>query len=43
LASLANDLYRRVEWPWMLKPDHTLAMGWRPNQGFIDAAWRDYN
>jgi hypothetical protein len=30
LAKLADELYNRVEWPWMMSPDGTLYMGWHP-------------
>jgi len=40
---LARKLYERVEWSWMLNGHETLRMGWRPERGFSDAAWDDYN
>jgi len=39
LATLANELYERVEWPWLLSPDGTLRHGWKPESGFLDATW----
>jgi len=43
LASLANELYERVDWPWLNSPDGTLYMGWRPEKGFERARWHDFN
>ncbi len=38
----ADALYQRVEWDWMLGPNHRLSMGWRPEKGFISAEWFGY-
>jgi hypothetical protein len=43
LAKLADDLYERVDWPWMLTPDGTLSMDWKPEKGFSKARWHDFN
>jgi hypothetical protein len=43
LATLANDLYERVDWPWMLTDNGMLSMGWIPEHGFIKARWDQYN
>lgn len=43
LASIADELYRRVEWGWLMQPDGTLSMGWRPESGFIKAKWDHYS
>lgn len=40
---LGNYLYRRTEWPWMMTKDGLLSMGWKPEQGFLSAAWDWYN
>jgi hypothetical protein len=42
LAKAADDLYGRVEWPWMLSPNGTLWMGWRKPKGFY-SQWGDFN
>jgi hypothetical protein len=42
LAKAADDLYGRVEWPWMLSPNGTLWMGWRQPKGFY-SQWGDFN
>lgn len=43
LATVANELYERVEWGWLLMPEGTLSMGWRPEDGFIPARWDHYS
>jgi hypothetical protein len=42
LAKVADELYGRVDWPWMLSSDGTLYMGWKPDVHFY-ANWRDFN
>ncbi len=42
IRQLADTLYRRVEWDWMLGPNHRLSMGWRPEKGFLRAEWFGY-
>lgn len=42
VEDLAQDLYNRVDWPWMLNGRRTLAMGWTPEQGFIENHWDHY-
>jgi hypothetical protein len=39
---LATLIYNRVDWPWMLNGGTTFAMGWHPENGFIDARWNRY-
>ncbi|GIV31766.1 MAG: hypothetical protein KatS3mg030_068 [Saprospiraceae bacterium] len=43
IRSLADFLYRRVEWDWMLKPNGRMSMGWHPETGFIENDWHGYN
>jgi len=40
---LADDLFRRVNWPWFLNKNGLLSMGWHPEKGFLDAQWDGYN
>ncbi|MBN1269031.1 MAG: hypothetical protein JXB04_05545, partial [Kiritimatiellae bacterium] len=40
---LADQLYARVDWPWMLNGADTLAMAWTPESGFTAARWNSYN
>ncbi|MCB0546106.1 MAG: Tat pathway signal protein [Phaeodactylibacter sp.] len=43
IRALADALYRRVEWDWMLDDNLQLSMGWHPESGFIPARWKGYN
>lgn len=44
IASLADKIYRRVDFPWMLNNHPTLfSHGWRPESGFIENRWNDYS
>lgn len=43
IAEMAQRLYDRVDWPWMLNGGKTLAMGWTPEGGFLDARWDGYS
>lgn len=43
VEALANKIYEKVDFPWMLNNGQTLSMGWHPNQGFLKMRWADYN
>ncbi len=43
IRKLADALYRRVEWDWMLNERGKLSMGWHPEYGFIENDWHGYN
>ncbi|MEK7858770.1 MAG: glucoamylase family protein [Elusimicrobiota bacterium] len=49
VEALAQDLYRRVDFPWMMtdggaKPqERTLSMGWTPERGFLKDRWDHYS
>lgn len=43
IRTIADELYRRVEWDWMQPRKPLVAMGWNPEKGFIDHDWRGYN
>ena len=36
IKSLAQQIYERVDWPWMLNGGDTFAMDWRPDSGFAE-------
>jgi len=40
---LADNLYSRVDWQWMMKPNGVMSMGWHPEKGFIESQWSGYN
>ncbi len=42
ITHLANTIYRRVNWRWMLNGGKTFAMGWTPEYKFIGARWDTY-
>lgn len=43
IRKIADDLYRRVDWNWMMKSNGIMSMGWHPEKGFIDSEWAGYN
>jgi hypothetical protein len=43
IRNLADSLYRRVDWNWMMKENGKMSMGWHPEKGFIDSDWAGYN
>lgn len=43
IRSVADSLYRRVDWNWMMKSNGIMSMGWHPEKGFIDSQWSGYN
>jgi len=44
MADLADFIYRRVNFPWMLKKDSLiLGHGWTPEKRFIDYDWSEYS
>jgi len=42
IQSLAQQIYERVDWPWMLNGGSAFAMGWHPETGFIPSRWDHY-
>jgi hypothetical protein len=40
---LATEIYRRVDWPWMLNGGRTMSMGWTPEAGFLRYRWDNYS
>ncbi len=43
IRSIADGLYRRVEWDWFMNDNNLLSMGWHPEKGFLKAEWSGYN
>jgi hypothetical protein len=43
IRSLAEQIFDRIDWRWMLNAGDTLSMGWHPETGFISARWTGYN
>lgn len=42
IASLATQLYERVNWPWMLNGAGTFAQAWDPQNGFSSSRYDTY-
>lgn len=43
IAADATAVYERVDFDWMLNGHpHLLAMGWKPESGFLEARWKHY-
>lgn len=42
IKQMAQQIYERVDWPWMLNGGSTFSMGWHPETGFIDGRWEHY-
>lgn len=40
---LAEHLYLRVDWTWMLAGGSTLCHGWKPGSGFLRWRWEGYD
>ncbi len=43
IRTLAESLYRRVEWDWLQREDGLIGHGWKPERGFIPHAYEGYN
>ena len=42
IQSLAQQIYERVDWPWMLNGGRAFSMGWQPESGFLANRWDHY-
>lgn len=42
IKRLAQQIYERVDWRWLLNGGTAFAMGWRPETGFLTARWTHY-
>jgi len=43
VRSLADSLYRRVDWRWAQNAGATVSQGWKPETGFLRYRWQGYN
>ena len=43
IRSLADEMYRRADWQWALNGGATVAMGWKPESGFLRYRWQGYS
>ena len=43
IRTLADALYRRVDWPWAQNGGVTVTHGWKPESGFLEYRWEGYD
>lgn len=43
IVELSEELYRRVDWRWMLGENLLMHMGWKPESGMIPYQWDSYS
>ncbi|MEO7218063.1 MAG: glucoamylase family protein [Gemmatimonadaceae bacterium] len=43
LREIADELYRRVDWHWSQNEGTTIALGWKPESGFMHYGWEGYS
>jgi hypothetical protein len=43
IRALADSIYKRADWTWMLNGGQSLTMGWTPESGFLSSRWIGYN
>ncbi len=43
IRSLADGIYRRVDWRWAQPKGPAISLGWLPETGFLKYDWRGYN
>ncbi len=43
IRSLADGIYRRVDWRWAQPKAPAISLGWSPETGFLKYDWRGYN
>lgn len=43
IPRLAQELYERVNWKWMMNGSQLVCHGWKPESGFLPYYWDSYN
>jgi hypothetical protein len=43
VAELAELIFNRVDWSWLLEDTSLLTHGWTPEVGFLSSKWNDYS
>jgi len=43
IRTLADELYRRVDWQWAQDGGATVTHGWKPESGFLPHRWQGYD
>jgi hypothetical protein len=42
IQAQAEQIYERVDWPWLLDGGDTFSMGWQPETGLLESRWSHY-
>jgi hypothetical protein len=42
IRRLAEQIYHRVDWQWMMPDGKTISHGWKPESGFLKSNWDHY-
>ena len=42
IRTIADELYARADWEWMLNAGESVSMGWKPERGFLRYRWEGY-
>jgi len=43
IPRMAQELYERVDWKWMMNGSQLICHGWKPESGFLPYYWDSYN
>lgn len=43
LRTIADTLYRRIDWHWAQNGNATIMQGWKPESGFLNYGWEGYS
>jgi hypothetical protein len=43
IRTLADELYRRIDWQWAQNKGTTVTHGWKPESGFLPYRWEGYD
>ena len=43
IERMGHDIYKRVDWQWMMNNTDLMCMGWKPETGFLPYYWDSYN
>ena len=43
IRTIADDMYRRVDWEWAVDSNGKVSMGWKPESGFLPYWWEGLN
>jgi hypothetical protein len=43
IRNLVDEIYARIEWPWLQVRAPAISHGWSPEEGFIEYDWKGYS